>query len=481
MLCDPPLYFGIGPPGRGFDSLVNLNTLSCVKQQIDSGDNQVEACDEGKFSCPRGQIYRPFQGCFADPSADDPVIELASGYSCKKWEFSTDYAIQDDIASIPSLNISSSDFVEQDDGVYICTLKNPGKASELDYDRNIPNAILTTVLVILSLICIIVHLALYAVFKPLRNVPGLIVMCLISSLFGALLLFLVSVFVEGNEKSLNHSACAALAACQHYLFLAAFFWTNVMAFDVAGMLNATLSSSKNKRKFIWYSLYAWGCPLLFTIAGLVATAYTESDKVKIEPAFGRKTCWINTKLGLLVYFLAPIFLILFVNIILYIVSIAAIVRAARQTKMVNPGLKERFYLALKLIVVMGLPWITSTFTAFIDSQALSYLFTILNASQGIFIFASYVLTRTVLNLFKKGEFRRSRKSYFSTRTSTFSLSKRYSGNSLSNSKSIKTQRISTSETNEQRVSTKRLPNSTHDTTTDDENNHTEVRGYTTTV
>lgn len=52
-----------------------------------------------------------------------------------------------------------------------------------------------------------------------------------------------------------------------------------------------------KRKFALYSLYAWGCPLLIGIIGIVVDSTSSHPNTVLRPGFGEGSCFFP---GLLV-------------------------------------------------------------------------------------------------------------------------------------------------------------------------------------
>lgn len=420
--CKPPPETANPPVYRGFSSLVSLTALSCVRKEVIEGSiglHKVTKCDGGKYQCPSGKRYKPMHGCVQDDNA--PLAE-----ECLKWINTSDYIESGDEITIPHLNLTTTKYSIVDGQALVCVLESQAASSSviIRNTRPIESPILVGVLLCVSIACLIAQLALYSRYRALRNVAGLILMCLCVAMLIAEALFLSTTFITPTPE-----ICFWPVVFQHYFFLVAFFWMNVMSFDVARMLSAaTYQTSTSKKKLVLYNLYAWITPTIFVGAALIA----EFSDAAIQPAYGAEGCWFGTPDGLLIYFLAPIFAIILCNVIFYIVSITAIVRAARQTKMVNPDMKERLYLAIKLVIVMGLPWIMGLFTAFFDSIVLNYIFAILNASQGALIFVCYVFSKTVLNLIKTGGRYRSRSSKsYSNQTSTFSIRSRKSSNSTS--------------------------------------------------
>ena len=81
--------------------------------------------------------------------------------------------------------------------------------------------------VAISLLSLVTTLITYAVHPQLRAGPGLNVISLSISLFLA-----QSTFLANTSALHNHVLCACIGALQHYFWLVAFCWMNVMAIDI---------------------------------------------------------------------------------------------------------------------------------------------------------------------------------------------------------------------------------------------------------
>ena len=64
----------------------------------------------------------------------------------------------------------------------------------------------------------------------------------------------------------------------------------------------------------------------------------------------------------------------------------------------------------QLTVLMGLPWLLGFVQTFATSIVLNYIYTILNALQGVFVFLSLVITGRAGKLWRQKLCRRSSKS-----------------------------------------------------------------------
>ena len=245
---------------------------------------------------------------------------------------------------------------------------------------------------IISIICLIILLTVYTVLPQLRNIPGKNLMCLSASLLMAQILFLTAVGATDNRIF-----CTIIAAVLHYSFLAAFFWINVMSFDICRTFSQETVSVGNKRKkFVSYSIYGWLTPFFIIVLSVIVN-WTPGVEEMYRPGYAEGLCWITERVALLIFFGAPLALILSINIILYSLTIRKLILIAKTTKVVqqNKENKHRFALYVKLSVIMGLTWIFGFIATMTDEQVLWYVFIVLNSLQGAFICISFVITKKV--------------------------------------------------------------------------------------
>lgn len=96
--------------------------------------------------------------------------------------------------------------------------------------------------------------------------------------------------------------------------------SNLLKFCFFSSMRMThgMRRSKEVKRFIYYSLYAWGFPFLMTILTFLADMYAVIPK-EIKPDIGKSSCWFDSKETLqqidtfifdvhLIYFLTSFFL-----------------------------------------------------------------------------------------------------------------------------------------------------------------------------
>ena len=325
--------------------------------------------------------------------------------------------------SCPRINLSGQDFHFNEDGLLV--LNETGQTynssqfewingsvqicAEDHYYFNYSEAqsYLSVVCLGISVACLALHIIIHSLIPKLRNLPGKILLSLCCALFGAQLLFLTA-----SKKTELGQVCTLLAALTHWFFLASFFWMNVMGVDICRTFSSRVHrSGKRNSTFVYYSLYAWGCPTLIVTGALIVN-FTLPESI-FSPNYGAHVCWISSRIALAVFFALPVALLLLANIGLFIRTVCSIVeqkKAAKfavdkkeegsdsTTKKNNHNNTVRFVLYIKLALIMGLGWLFAFIASINKLQVLWYPFIFFNGLQGLFIFVAFNLKKKIYRL-----------------------------------------------------------------------------------
>ncbi len=292
---------------------------------------------------------------------------------------------------------------------------------------------MSDVCLVISVVCLAFHIIIHVILPKLRNLPGKNLLSLSCALFMAQLLFLTGI---GLRETVGYRICATLGVLTHWFYLAAFFWMNVMGFDICRTFTGSLTRHRGmqgrgqRSTFVFYSLYAWGFPTLIVSLGLVLDfTHLLED---YAPEYGTRVCWISNKTGLGFFFILPVAVLLFENLILFSLTVFSILkqrRAARfavdkkqsyrkssenkslterlqpppgptapmrqSSNTANNKQKIRFILYIKLGLIMGMGWIFGFIAALAKVPALWYPFIFFNALQGAFIFVAFCCKRKI--------------------------------------------------------------------------------------
>ena len=305
------------------------------------------------------------------------------------------YRINGEKAFVCNTHLFTKNFTDvRNDTKYILMHK-------FDYE----SGIITYVCVIISLIAMAILIFIYSCKAALRNLPGKIMLSLISSLFTAQLLFII-----GIRRVEIHFICVGFAASMHFFLLAAFLWMNVMAVDLFITFSSdSYQPSDNNKRFIKYCIYAWLMPFLivtpavlmdvYEIGGDFRPHYAHEHLVGGEPF---KICWLTSSNALLVWFAVPLAFVMASNFTLFVITIRNIYVISQMTRQVvaDKPSKGHFFLCIKLSIIVGLTWLFGFLAAIFDNAVFYYIFVILNTLQGLIIAAMFLCTRRVYRILK---------------------------------------------------------------------------------
>ncbi|XP_065579142.1 uncharacterized protein LOC136039387 isoform X1 [Artemia franciscana] len=283
---------------------------------------------------------------------------------------------------------------------------------------------------VISLICLAVHIMVYSFLPKLRNMPGKNLLSLSCALFMAQMLFLT-----GIDKNSDKGVCVVVGLSLHWFYLAAFFWMSVMSFDICRTFRSkTYRPDRNSRTFGMYSLYAWGGPTCTVALALLLD--NTSLLPEFAPEYGRALCWINSRYGLLLFFIIPVLFLLLENLVFFFLTIFSILSQQKAAKYAQESAQRkrdsgesgqasdagktnrvRFYLYVKLAIIMGLTWIFGFVAATAGLPSLWYPFIIFNSLQGAAIFVGFDMKKKIFEMLWEKLFGRAPTCNFLTRES----------------------------------------------------------------
>jgi hypothetical protein len=169
-------------------------------------------------------------------------------------------------------------------------------AKKSDEILNKISGFVSVVSIVISLFFLVATFTTYLLFKVLRNIPAWNVINLTAALIIAQSSFLIGSFVKEIKVF-----CFIEALLAHYGFLAAFFWMNVIAFDLHRNFKSShviLNTISLKERLPKYMVYAWLSPFLIVLASL---SIDLAVKISIQDTFFRP-CYAG-KLCLFEYFI----------------------------------------------------------------------------------------------------------------------------------------------------------------------------------
>uniref|UniRef100_A0A8C3B2J3 Adhesion G protein-coupled receptor G7 n=1 Tax=Cairina moschata TaxID=8855 RepID=A0A8C3B2J3_CAIMO len=203
------------------------------------------------------------------------------------------------------------------------------------------------------------------------------------------------------------SWCMAVAVLLHYFLLATFMWTAVNCVQLYLLLIRAMKPLPGNF-IVTMSVIGWGIPAVVVAVTLGAT-YREGKALNYRQ---EEFCWLaaldqdqnfSIKKPMLWSFLLPVALILLFNIIIFIKIIVSVIW--KENKDLTRNKKDSFTgkitSTISIVVVLGITWTTGYFMLINQEETslvFSYVFCILNATQGIQICILYTFRSPI---FKK--------------------------------------------------------------------------------
>ncbi|XP_015744925.1 CD97 antigen isoform X1 [Python bivittatus] len=231
--------------------------------------------------------------------------------------------------------------------------------------------IITKVGLVVSLICLFFSILTFLFCPAIRGIRTTIHLHLCLALFAAHVIFL------GAGASSNTMACAVVAGLLHYFFLSVFCWMLLEGVQLYLMVVQVFKTHSLKHWHIF--LVGYGLPAV--LVGISAAVNSKG--------YGNKNCWLSRERGFLWSFLAPVSIIILVNAVVFLITVW---RLSKKFADINPDLtklqKQRAFIitAIAQLCILGLTWVFGLFQFSNQTLILSYLFTIFNSIQGLFIF-----------------------------------------------------------------------------------------------
>ncbi|XP_069622888.1 adhesion G protein-coupled receptor E3-like [Ranitomeya imitator] len=245
----------------------------------------------------------------------------------------------------------------------------------------------------LSVFCLALSLLTFILCRSLRSSHTSVLTAMCSCLFLGQLLFLV-----GIQQTCFKILCSIIAGALHFLFLCAFCWMfieSVLLFMTVRNLRAVNYMTSRKSNFPMMCLLGFGVPTV--IVGISAAVRPD--------AYGTKTyCWLKSTSAVW-SFLGPVAVFIVTNTILLVLTVVLLRNRLASLNTNVSTLKNSRLLSFKAMAqlfILGCTWGIGYFQFGINSPVISYIFTICNSLQGVYIF----LVHCVLNNQVRQEYRK---------------------------------------------------------------------------
>ncbi|XP_070064380.1 G-protein coupled receptor Mth2 isoform X1 [Drosophila virilis] len=394
--------------------------------------------------CPWGQIYNNSE-CQKDTNTKqmwpEPTINITlNNGSVQNVNIYEQFVVQsfrpctEMFSLLPEINYydtyqlyENGTLLREDDMHYIyknefCLVPTNINDTDLYYTINPANCDMfnenTTVKIIngfamlFSIPFMLLTIAVYLLIPELRNQHGKSLVCYLLGLtIGYSLLCCLLLMHDMNPFGLS---CKLLGYTAYFFFMSAFFWLNVISFDLWHNFRGTrgINRFQEKKRFLLYSLYSWGLALVFLVFTVLVQEYFDWPEA-LKPGIGAgQFCWLDmTNWSAMLYFFGPILIIIVANTVMFMMTaikihgvqreMARIIAREDSTKNLRTE-KDKFGLFLRLFLIMGVTWSSEIISYFVGNDKkwskIFYVTDLCNAMQGFLIFMLFVLKKKVKHL-----------------------------------------------------------------------------------
>ncbi|XP_053615799.1 G-protein coupled receptor Mth2-like isoform X2 [Plodia interpunctella] len=397
--------------------------------------------------CPVGQHFKPFLCGFKSrcvPNTDDSVLfDINRFLPSTKDEHSDVYGIRTSLDCAESrlaLNISSEvdhhELTEKGDLLWALGVTPNYCLEAFDFRHCNADIMVTGVtclekldeknfklsftLMTISSVCLALTLLVYCALPELRNQHGRTLICHLCTMllaFGCL----ARVQYAYIDSSVT---CTLLAYGIYFGFVAAFAWLNVMCFDIWWTFGNVRSvrplrkANAEKKRFIWYSAYAWSSSILLTVITFLLDKYPVTPY--LDSNMGVNRCWFGSLQNHkddwphYIFFVIPMGIVTCINFVLWVLTARHCARVKSEVHRLQAGsigerMKRRFrvdrakyVLTGKLWVVMGAGWVCELLSTVAgEPKWLWDIVDLYNQLQGVLIFIILIFKPKLYYLARK--------------------------------------------------------------------------------
>lgn len=236
-----------------------------------------------------------------------------------------------------------------------------------------------------SIVFLIATGIIYAALPELRDLHGKSIVNFCGSLaIGLAILVMIKVM-----EYLDMNLCAVRGFLAYFFILVSFFWSNAIAIQILRHTRYPTIADYGWKDFTWYAIYSWGCPALLTTVMAIVNFHPGKHE---KPGIGLNHCWFFSTKQQWYYMYSVITILLIINICIFVYT-SIIIWRHTFTSNYTRALKYKFLLTVRLIIVMGLPWIFEMISTFSSKHIVWTILDVFNALEGLFIFLVLVVFR----------------------------------------------------------------------------------------
>ena len=352
------------------------------------------------------------QSCFIQRNISDSLgrySHVTQLLTCQQVELQqNEFLIDSDTLQLTLISIgvevSNLDYtVTPSNKVRMCASKYKLLFKSKKADSSLLQNILGTSLMIctcLSLVFLLFTLLAYIIFPALRSLPGKNNMALVVAMIAGHTLYQFGLYQNQYEMT-----CKIIGVLIHYFWLVMFLCLNVCSFHMFRVFRNMLQhgTSSQRKSFALYLLYSYGTPLIIVMSNIAVELFVEKES---NIGYGGNICFLNQPIAVIVTFISPIMFVCLLNIFFFVMTAKNIRKTSSIVeKQQIESNRVHFSVYVKLFTITGISWVFQMIDSFLpnnlEERIFSWITSLLNSLQGVFIFVSYLCNRRVLMLVKK--------------------------------------------------------------------------------
>ena len=298
--------------------------------------------------------------------------------------------------ALPDDYIITESYVEMcaDDYFHLAAKALSSPVKNFAYLRNPTDdfaIILSFVCSSVSIICLLITIATYLLLKSLRTLPGKINMCLCISLTVAQALQQFTIDMIEYRR-----ICIIFGVLIHFSWSATLCWMCVSSFNLFRCFSpSNISRRASPSSLGMYTTFVFVMSALLVVANIIHGLVGAGGL-----GYGGQICYISSALGLLMTFVLPVGIIVLSNLVFLSVTIWRISHAPK-IKGNKSSERNNVVIYMKMSTFTGFCWIFGFLGILTKLKVFEILFSLTNASQGLFLMISFVCNKRVVGLIKE--------------------------------------------------------------------------------
>ncbi|XP_052229769.1 uncharacterized protein LOC127843913 [Dreissena polymorpha] len=256
-----------------------------------------------------------------------------------------------------------------------------------------PQAILSVVCSFLSMTGLFLTIVTYIIFDELQTIPGKN-----NTMLAVHLLIAQILYQFCMDKTEYPNMCIVFGILIHLFWLTAILWMNVCTLH---MFRTFVTGQRYRSvrvldpQVVCYGLYCYGIALAMVAINISVSAYRSGGR---DIGYGRNVCYISNPVMVGWVFALPVGMIIILNLgfffaVVYQISASTMRRSGKSSDRTNT------IIYMKLSSLTGVTWIFGYLYLWTNFVPFEYIFIVLNAGQGVFIFMSFICTQRITKLY----------------------------------------------------------------------------------